>query len=372
MTSESTPLPAELLTLIASPNSVAVPLFLCPIPDGVQDPAGTQGANGFKGYKVGISVSLTDPANGQTSGPVLYEFDTAGKGFWASPRGSLTAPPIGPDNPPISNTYTSGISYNAVETSLNVSLLGLGGLELVSTTATVALVTEYTRNGTKEEFPIYGHFYGDFGVSLQPAEAQTPGTPSLLTMLAQLPAPLNNGFVVYLNPYPKNLVSQQALYGAVVVGLTDEIRALFTTKFTMSEFGHWPDAASPIIAYNQDLIVGTPSINGTGTGKPISVIFDTGTPTTMLYDGTAFPTSFPKPAVGDAFKLVAEQNETTILSFTIGNRPGDNAVGFSDKHAQSDSGFTGSCNTGINPYFGHAIMYDLANGILGIRPFPAT
>lgn len=369
MSSESAPLPAELDSLVASPASVAIPLYLCPIPDGLQ---GSQDAQGFKGYKVGISVSLTTPDGSQTSGPVLYEFDTAGKGFWASPRGTLTAPPIGPDTPPISNTYTSGISYDAVETSLNVSLLGFGGLELASTTATVALVTEYTRNGTKEEFPIYGHFYGDFGVSLQPAEAQTPGTPSLLTMLAQLPAPLNNGFVVYLNPYPKNLVSQQTLYGAVVVGLTDEIRSLFTTKFTMSEFGHWPDAASPIVAYNQDLIVGTPSIDGTGTGKPIGVIFDTGTPTTMLYDGTAFPTPFPEPAAGDAFKLVAEQNETTILSFQIGDRPGDNAVGFSNKHVQNDSGFTGSCNTGINPYFGHAIMYDLANGILGIRPFPAT
>lgn len=65
------------------------------------------------GYKVGIRVNLTDPATGAAASEILYEFDTGGKGFYASiPKDQRERfPKPSKTYGHIYNHYSSGIDY---------------------------------------------------------------------------------------------------------------------------------------------------------------------------------------------------------------------------------------------------------------------
>lgn len=371
--------PLSLEGLQNSPTTAVIPLYLAP------DYQTKDGDKVFCGYKVGINVVLTQSVpqtiDGKTvnvpvsSDPCLYEFDTGGKGFWAQPiNNNMTV--IGTTT--ITTQYTSGIQYTASPQAFTVSFPGSTPSVSVDD-VTVALITESTKDGSSYPIPIYQYFYGDFGVSLQP----TSTDPSILTILSQLDSPYGNGFIVYLEEYPKEPPQEPTLWGYLFVGLTDEIRDCFnyTTSMNQPSETTWSSSGGASInVYSEALVNGVAEVGGSNPTDSIGVIFDTGTPGTVLYEGSQYPTNFNDPKSGSTFTLTVDMNidgatsssAVNIMDFaSIGSRPGYNEVSLSDKKEQTGTDFLGTCNTGLAPYFGNMIMYDIENGKIGLLALDA-
>lgn len=364
--SASTPLPVQLSALINPISTIAIPLYLCPI-ESANNPGD------FDGFKIGIKVKLADTQGNSTE--QMYELDTGGKGFWADNLHGPFSPSS--DSPTINITYTSGIEYTAQAMPLTVSFPEAD--TQLSTQATVALINSYTKGPDKQpqNFPIYPWdaangqgLMGDFGAGLQPIDVNDPpNQPGVLTILSQLPAPYNNGFVIYLQPYPDKTVKwsnplQPKIWGYLLVGLTELISNKFT-KFSMPQAGTWPPGTGTIKTYPEALLNG--SINNGGsspdiTTAPVGIIFDTGTPSTNLFLGTDLP---QHDWTGETFQLSPVENPGfSIMNFTVGDISGLNQVSQSDKNL-SNPNYAGACNTGLNPYFGTCVLYDIDNGKLG-------
>ncbi|MDZ5648234.1 hypothetical protein [Nitrospirillum sp. BR 11828] len=184
----------------AEAGALIVPLYL-------MDCSGTR--------KVGIEVTLTVPTDPSHSVTRLYEFDTGGKGFWASGDGlgAATENSLGS----IVTQYTSGITYLGQAVPLTVTLNaapGLGGPSAKSADVVVGLVSdlyelkpvlltelnqeEEQKFETESQFPIYDYFYGDFGVSLA-ATAIVPAKQQPVVLNHPLPSsvPSLNGYNEY-------------------------------------------------------------------------------------------------------------------------------------------------------------------------------
>lgn len=345
MSTSSTPIPAAISKLINPATTIAIPLYLCPIDDG-------------GGYKIGINATLTDPNSHATTGPQMYELDTGGEGFWAYPPKNTITPSS--SDPIISINYVSGIGYTAAAMPLNVSFPDAD--QPLSALITVGLITSYT----KTEMPIYQYkgqygFMGDFGASLQPIDVNTPpNQPGILTVLSQLPN-YNDGFMIWLKQYPDTPITKPTAWGYLLVGLPDFPAGTFIPQFSMpTPPGSWESFPT----YPESLLTGGIQVNGvTQTTGPIDIILDTGTPTTHLYGGLNLNNS-AEPQDGDQFQLLSNSANIPVLDFKAGDIPGKNKVDFAtNSHSEN-----GSCNTGLNVYFGNLIIYDLASSKLGIFP----
>jgi len=361
----SIPLPSQLSGLIDPSSTVTIPLYLCPIecPDKPGE---------FNGFKIGIKVALAD-AQGNSLPERMYELDTGGKGFWADNLQGALKPPA--DSPTINIQYTSGIEYTAQAVPLTVSFPEAS--TALSTQATVALINSYTKGGSDQNFPIYPWdaakgqgLMGDFGASLQPIDVNNPpNQPGVLTILSQLPSPYNSGFIIYLQAYPDKTVTwpkplQPQVWGYLLAGLTEQIGKEFT-MFSIPQLGTWPPGTGTIKTYPEALLEGSINNGGTSpdiTTAPVGIILDTGTPSTNLFLGTDLPRNDWE---GQTFQLSPVGDSSfSIMNFQVGDISGLNQVSQSDKNIGNPN-YAGACNTGLNPYFGNCILYDIDNGKLG-------
>nr|WP_294509575.1 hypothetical protein [uncultured Rhodopila sp.] len=329
-------------------GSIVVPLHVLPFTEKSGEPA----------HKVGIVVALTTPGDpGQTTGPVLFEFDTGGQGFWANYAG--LPKPTGSNT--IQIKYDSGIEYIAVPTALEVAFPEASAP--LSTIATVALIETIT----PQPFPIFGQFYGDFGAALQP----TGTSPELLTVLAQLPyAQGTRGFIVDLGTCPPP--HQAGGPARLIVGLTDSLRALFPNRLPMTPAQPYTPsaAATPIPTFGEILLTAgvVPSGDSNPVSQSVGVVFDTGAATTVLHAGEHLSKA-NLPANNQLFQLIptAEQS-LAIISVNANEETSVNQIQLQTKPspiAYPD----GYVNTGLVPFFNYPIMFDLEHGMIC---FPST
>ncbi|MBX3738312.1 MAG: hypothetical protein KF715_16575 [Candidatus Didemnitutus sp.] len=338
--------------LISAPASIVIPLHAIPLGGPATAP---------QNYKLGLLVQATDD-QGHASAAQLFEFDTGGQGFWMHPTGSLPKPAIADCTLQIS--YTSGISYLAQPVTLRLTFPE--ATATLGTTVTVGVIGKIEN----AQFPIFGAFYGDFGAALQAftGDAATPG--SLLTALAQLPSPYNNGFIVDVGGYPPG--SRSAGSGAqprVIVGLTDALRACFPQAVPMNAAAPYAGQSGPVNTFAETLIQAILTVNGAST-PPIGVVFDTGAPQARVHTGNVVGDQF-KPNTGDTVTLVpvppagaAPVPPFAVLDFVVGNPP--NGAGSASQGALNIP--AGYINTGLNPFYSFPLMFDLQNGLVR---FPA-
>ncbi|CAO3439772.1 hypothetical protein [Azospirillum endophyticum] len=376
----STPLPLPLnLTneQILNAGATIVPLFIVPF-----DP------NNPSARKVGIPVIVTpdEPTHGsQLPDPVLFEFDTGGKAFWAD-RGKLPSLTGCADHGEVFTQYTSGITYFGKALDVYVSLLAETGPGPVTTKATIAAVDTILRPKDQQEsvsaFPIFNYFSGDFGASLQntasapqlPLKHQLPSPysppssmPEMLGVLSQLPYNNGAGFIVDLvntGPYVGNDLPQGTLVGRLILGGIDTLAASFPLPYTMPSAGTYTQlfgSETTINAYAEGVATGTAYVQTAGSpygsAADISYVMDTGATETTFYPGTNLGTNM-QPAVGDTIVLNLTDGQT-VMNFTAGNQQCDDLTAWGN----GDRG-NGCVNTGLGMFLQFPVLYDLANGKL--------
>lgn len=348
MSTPTPPLPAPLAIpsdLIVAGSSAIIPLHAVPIGGG--------------GYKLGLVVQAQD-AQGNRSDQLLFELDTGGQGFWMAPSGQIATPALADCTLHIS--YTSGIEYQAQPLSLTLSFPEANAP--LAATAVVGLIGKIS--GKYDQFPIFHKLYGDFGASLQ-AYTQNDQQPQLLTVLAQLPAPYNTGFIVDVGAYPPT--SDQGVQSPprVIVGLTDALRQKFPNTVPMTAQPPYVSGAgaAPIGTFSETLIQAQLSVGGQTVPEPVAVVFDTGAAHTMIHRGEVVTNTY-KPVTGDQIALVPAANPSFALLDFANNTP-PNVAGWATHGALNIP--AGYINTGLNPFYSYPVMFDLANGLVR---FPAT
>jgi hypothetical protein len=374
-----------LVETMATPNPTAdIPLYIFPDTSG--------------GYKIGINVSLN---GGQTY--QMYEFDTGGQGFWSAYNPAWFTNAVAPDDVVTSNTYSSGITYDAQVVTepitIQATIPGPAGPTptlLTVNTGTVAAIESADKPTNPDPFtnqqfqndisstppvpPIYNTFFGDFGMALGSS------SDGLLGILPQLVG-YSNGFIVNLGTYPTSNtpINQQGYVqiGTLQVGLTTQDIASFPTLISMQGSNAatlFPGTGEP--TYTERLGAGNVAItNGTVSySAATSFVFDTGAPSTEVHPNTTEATDLA-PIIDNNGNLVA--GTTFAVSSpgatqpvppgtlaanwqtnfpTGGNQPGLNQIGI----ASADSG-TGYVNTGLQPFFQGEVMYDVHDGIIGFN-----
>ena len=318
------------------------------------------------GYKVGLEVTLTNPATGASAGPILYELDTGASGFYASiPSDDVKQFPMpSPQYGSVADQYGSGISYAGQAVQVNLSFPG------ASTQAFPVFIGFVPPSGISGgTFPIYNDFYGDFGAAPSYKPPGGPNAFSLLTVLAQLGSQYGDGFVIDVGPFPGsgNAQSTPTLYA----GLKD-LRAAFPITVPMTKQGTYPPSGqkepsgSSIQTYDQYPIAGTLTVGKLAPLQNIPIVLDTGAPATALHPGSALKRTY-EPSNGESFSLTtaasdANGNSTTvtILDFQAGDTPGLNEVKLETDSAQP----RGDINAGIAAFFTSPIAFDLEQGVL--------
>ena len=368
--------------VITAGSSLSIPLHILPLTGinpapptpnvlpGNDTAAADVGKNndggGSGGYKIGIMLAIA--ASGGSATPKMFEFDTGGQGFWVDPTDTLPVPPASECT--ITITYTSGMVYQAVPTPATITFAETGSPNVapLSVNAVVGMIGSVAG---PQVFPIFKNFWGDFGCALQGFTNQGAAnyTPSLLTALAQLPAPYNTGFIVDVGPYPGDPAPKEIPPGQLIVGLTDQLRALFPNTVKMTPGIPYDSIATyleNVINGNLTIVSNSDAASPANTANGIGVVFDTGAPTTVVHFGKEV--SFgPQP--GDSLQLVpsADANQYALLAFQVGTESGSNAAGASQKNVLNLR--AGYINTGLNAFFAYPVMFDLQKGLIG---FPAT
>lgn len=357
--------------------SAAIPLQVIPLTGDAApgDPASPD-------YKIGIEVVLANPQTGGATDPILYEFDTGGEGFFASvPTASAGGFTPAASLGQVYTQYFSGITYTGNAQVLRVSLPGAVayvaevpvGVDL-SVESVVGQVTELGewRPGKKVKWPIFGHFYGDFGASLQattvqttPATDQPANTVSMLSMLLQLPmfTAQSAGFIVDVGPYPGGAVSS----GRVIVGLTPALRSLFGKTVKMNSAGSYTPAtlSGAFNTFSEVPIAGQVQVAQQQPQQNVGILFDTGAPPITFHPGPNLPESYaPQNQQPLVLTAADEQGGTaTLLDIIVGDVPCQTQAGMAQSPSANDP--QGYVNTGLAPFFANPIMFDLANGVIG-------
>lgn len=204
--------------------------------------------------------------------------------------------------------------------------------------------------------------YGNFGAALH-------GSSTLATVVAQvrLPPGLKNGFVVRSG-------GRNATRGKLVIGLTPAMIASFPWRMAMAPNGNLlpnPDGnAHPVEAYQKAQVTTTvvrlkrgrdsfvksiPTVFDTGGGDS-TWIYDVDIPPAFVTGGAAYGPARP----GVSFSL--ENGGSEILAYAAGDEPASDQLSFS----------TGSdyprVNPGILMFYTWDVMFDLEDGLLGLRP----
>ncbi|MCW2243754.1 hypothetical protein [Azospirillum canadense] len=382
----TTPLPQPLnlsISQVEDAGATIVPLFMIPY-----DPAKPDA------LKLGIPVIITaqDPntMTGDLPAPVLYEFDTGGKGFWANAAGlNVTGKQT---HGVVYNQYASGITYVGTATDVYVSLPSSYGL--VSTQATVGLVDMLLELETvipltlelPTSFPIYNYFVGDFGASLQATqsspvlkhsvfEKKLPADiAQMLGVLSQIPYKNGAGFiidVVNTEPYDGTDLPAGTRIGRLILGGIDSLASSFPFASPMKSPGDYQQlftGGTSVTTYEESVIAGTAYVQASeaqpASATDVPFILDTGATLTTFYGGTNLgPKMAPKK--GDTIVLNAESGQT-LLNFVAGDVSCRNQTKWSTGHGEQ-----GSINTGLAPFRKYPVLYNLSNGTVAF-PAPAT
>jgi hypothetical protein len=363
-----------------------IPLELVNINPG----AGSPGYPALPVYKYGIWVGLGGGA------PKLYEFDTGGKGFWASYSSTLDSGvsqwwgDFTPTGGTLTNTYASGYSYlaNVASTSVQIYASGTSSAPILSTSApvNVAQITSatipnqpaaYYSTQTNAGQPyLYAGFYGDFGAALLP-KSQTGA--ALYSVLPQISTGADyNGFIVrsggYANPNP-----------TLQVGISSADNAGFGAQVQMApDGGTFPN--SGVATYAEQLFnAGTTW--GTGSGAQsftnIPVVIDTGAPVASIRQGPGFLVD----VAYDSSLNYSDQGQDKTLTVFAPGTPLSLAAPAASGYGPLDAAFTtgdsigadlfsidapssGYINLGMNTFNNFDVMFNLSSGNVGFASIP--
>lgn len=333
-------------------------------------------------YKLGIWVGLGGGA------PQLYEFDTGGKGLWASYEKTedLNAGvnqwwgAFEDLHHDIHDTYSSGITYHAKIVSANVQIYGnqyspgtgnsAGSLAVQSTSGVEFAQIE---DADKAGDPSYAaswnaavkagqpaletQFYGDFGVSLQ---VKSEGQKEIFSVLPQLiPAGLTNGFIVSAGPRG-NATPQ------VQLGLAASDLASFPIQFDISAaYEKQYDGINTFAAELFSAVVSW-SIGGESQSwSSVPIVLDTGAPVTSVHESDGVIEVEPSFVDGkDFISGVSFSAISNGWEFLI--NPTGNIANVDEIAVHEDAG--GYINTGILAFNSYDVLFDLDNKILAFRP----
>lgn len=374
----------------SSATPVTLPLYVFPIP-------------GKSGFKIGIKISF----DGKTF--KMYEFDTGGSGFWAAGNSNWwpNAEPPKPNPGPQHIKYSSGIEYTANPVVTNIYFEN-ASISPLSTT--VAWITEATK-GNDEQFaenwknaltesdpaaPLFGHFFGDFGMGLAPFPKPVPGgIPNEGIFFAVIPQLAScNGFIIDLGPYPgdKSATNKEGWVqqGSIQIGVSTQDIESFPFRFKMQPSGQqFPQSGMP--TYCEELVTGTldlaPPAGGPApfTSSQLGFIFDTGAPTMEIHAGTQIltdsqldpyldkdlanagksGTSVKKNTTLTLSATSCDSSSDTLLQFTTDDQSGVNLANATNLNIQNPQ--DGYVNTGLIPYFQGRVLYDLEGGEIGFE-----
>ncbi|MEC4593620.1 hypothetical protein VPG91_21650 [Nitrospirillum amazonense] len=350
--------------------------------------------------KVGILVTL---ASGDTSVTQLYEFDTGGKGFWAS------APALSAGKATdLVTQYTSGITYLAAAAEVTVTLTGIasgGAAPTISTSAYIGLVEEIyqlpkktagdaasvgKKDGNEElsSFPIYDYFFGDFGVSLAATSTQPPNLThpipvsvvgynqvSILGVLSQLQSGTEQFFIVDLAntdaqgvwdgqvPSLPDVGAQDAVtkVGRLIIGGGTALQAAFSHPFQLQP-GAGPyvppnaTAGSGFLTGSEQQIAGTLTVQvGSQTPQTLAttLTMDTGCPQVTLHAGTQLTADYEsKPTTLTATDI----HGADVLLYPIPDKGGGSAH-WDDTPNPNQPDSPGYVNSALEPFFSHPTAF---------------
>lgn len=335
---------------MSTPIPQTLPLYVVPDPQG--------------GFKIGIKVSLD---GGKTFN--MYEFDTGGTGFYSAYDAQwFPIPAHSPDPPLITQQYSSGIVYNANPVAATIIFENAAVPPITADIAQI-ITANCPNKFTPEQWqadvnegkpPLYGAFFGDFGVSLG------AGQNGVMAVLPQSPS-LGNGFIIDLGPFPGAKGGQ----GTLQLGLTPDDVASF--RHTVPMQGRNTQATYPgsgLPSYAELIAAGT-----LGVG-PLSFrsgyVFDTGAPSTMIHYGSVVSQSALAPHVDG--KRIADGTQVTLgagnwaMTFQADGTLGLNQVGVTAISENTAGKTQGYVNSGLQPFFTGRVMFDVAGGTIGFDP----
>ena len=389
-------------TLATSSTSCTVPLVL---KDIGKDPSNPE-------YKLGIYVGL----GGGT--PMLYEFDTGGKGFWAAYT----------RNPPASQTqwwgnyfitqgvslitqYTSGNQYTAKLANTTVGLYSSNGQTFTQECASslpigVAQITKFIKKGdsaatqawktalAQGQPPLDQYFYGDFGAGLSPVFSTTQNA-AIFSALPQLQASTSNGFIVHVG-------ALSSADPSLKIGINDEDRKYFSIVLPMNPYCN---ASSPspctscqvyfpitgVCAYNEQIVnADIQWVLGNNIQQSfnnIGLTLDTGAPSATIWQNSQL---FVKKrflvdtysqsgywngnfAPGTWVMMNASPPDSKNLNYMVvaGDTKSVNKVAASSRSASNgplapkNSGYV---NTGLMFFASYDVMFDLEYGVVRLKP----
>lgn len=333
-----------------APESVSVPLHVLQV-EGEE-------------RKIGIEVSLGGGP------PRLYELDTGGSGFYAA-YDAASWPTYEPlPGGEIVEQYGSGVEFHAQRVATTVAIPSDHGD--VTADVHVARITEafggplgprdastWQRDVDAGIGPLYGHFFGNFGGDLRSRNG-------LASVLPQLPGNLSSGFVVELG-------CERPSGPRLVIGLTDAIRARFTSRVAMQPGDGTTFPHSGLPTYAQHLLhVDFRLARGDAVQTfRAGALLDTGGPTTHIYQGDRLRLDgalldedghLVRPGIEVEIRAAGVDGGAGLdLDFRAGEVPGRDRVEVAD-----DGG--DDVNLGLIPFFRSDVMFDVQNGVVGFAP----
>lgn len=333
----------------ATPESVSVPLRVIRLAGGA--------------HKVGIEIGLG-------GGPKrLYELDTGASGFYAAYNEDWW-PSFEPlPDAPITQDYASGVTYVASKVRTQVAIPSDHG-DVVAELEVARITDGYGGSlGPQDDStwnadvaagkpPLYEHFYGDFGADLRKKDG-------LASLLPQLPGNLSSGFIVELG-------CQRRGGPRLVLGLTDDSRARFTTKVAMQPGNGDVFPVSGLPTYAQAILSVDFELSRRGVVQSFATdaLLDTGGPTTNINESDDFRVD---RALVDRSKGVLA-SATYVSVFAQGIERGDFELAFlagrvsGRNEVKVTPGGSGNVNLGLIPFFRYDVMFDVENGVVGLAP----
>lgn len=355
------------LQIKQSTNSKTIPLHYMP----------EYSTNGTMQVKYGIDVAIGNNAS------QLYEFDTGGPGFFAgySPDFWKNVT-LGTDQ--VDVVYTSGNYYDSVVTTTSITI-GTGRNTVTTQPILLGAILQGGNQKTGATFdfsdpfapPVDGRFFGDFGASF--GVAPVPGGNDVLaSALFQLPGNLSSGYLAQLGPIGSS--------PQLTVGVTDALRAQFPYAVPvfpavggtypvsgyqiLEAFGFAPEYTVTGEQSGVEVPLGTTTLPNC-SGPCLPTIIDSGAPSMnvrlpdvakpyeedgALKPGTTFTAKFP----------TTEGRDPLTWTFVAGTNGSVNAVNYSN---ETGAAFDGqNLNTGLNMYNDFDVMFDVAKGVIWLRP----
>lgn len=327
-------------------------------------------STGAAQVKYGIDVAIGENPS------QLYEFDTGGVAFFGGYNPAFWSK-VPLTSTAISETYSSGNYYNGVIADTRITL-GTGS-RTVTTAQPIQIAAILdggnAKTGASFDFtnpdapPVEDHFFGDFGASFATLAVNGLNTP-LANPLFQLPGNLSSGFLVQLGPI--------GIQPQLTVGVTDALREQFPYAVPVAP---QPGGGSyPVSGYDVLSWFGfAPSYTATqgsdeqqiGVTPSLPSLIDSGAPSTnvrlkgqggdpfnvggQLEPGTTFTAVFPTTAGRAPLQW----------SFVAGTNGSVNQVGYQQGETTST---IQNANTGLNLYNAFDVMFDVAEGVIWLRP----